>query len=125
MSHKLRLVVLGMMGRCPFGGQSWLYLNWLRGLHRLGHVGDGQARELGPVGAVDAQRHAQRQHHAGEHRQPDPHREHAEGERRKSGDAELHHRPVEAPGQREGGEKQELASAEREGGGRGFQCGPR
>src|SRR5260221_704633 len=34
---KLRLVVLGMMGRCPFGGQTWLYLNWLRGLHRLGH----------------------------------------------------------------------------------------
>ena len=32
-----RLVVLGMMGRCPFGGQSWLYLNWLRGLLRLGH----------------------------------------------------------------------------------------
>ena len=31
MSKKLRLVVLGMMGRCPFGGQSWLYLNWLRG----------------------------------------------------------------------------------------------
>ena len=27
------LVVLGMMGRCPFGGQTWLYLNWLRGLH--------------------------------------------------------------------------------------------
>src|ERR671914_1178634 len=37
MSRRLRLVVLGMMGRCPFGGQSWLYLNWLRGLHRLGH----------------------------------------------------------------------------------------
>jgi hypothetical protein len=37
MTRKLRLVVLGMMGRCPFGGQSWLYLNWLRGLHRLGH----------------------------------------------------------------------------------------
>jgi hypothetical protein len=34
---KLRLVVLGMMGRSPFGGQSWLYLNWLRGLLRLGH----------------------------------------------------------------------------------------
>ena len=33
----LRLVVLGMMGRCPFGGQTWLYLNWLRGLTRLGH----------------------------------------------------------------------------------------
>lgn len=25
------------MGRCPFGGQTWLYLNWLRGFHRLGH----------------------------------------------------------------------------------------
>lgn len=33
----LRLVVLGMMGRCPFGGQTWLYLNWMRGLSRLGH----------------------------------------------------------------------------------------
>jgi len=33
----LRLVVLGMMGRCPFGGQTWLYLNWLRGLQKLGH----------------------------------------------------------------------------------------
>lgn len=33
----LKLVVLGMMARCPFGGQTWLYLNWLRGLHRLGH----------------------------------------------------------------------------------------
>src|SRR3990172_3924892 len=30
------LVLLGMMGRCPFGGQTWLYLNWLRGFHRLG-----------------------------------------------------------------------------------------
>jgi hypothetical protein len=26
-----------MMGRCPFGGQSWLYLNWLRGFTSLGH----------------------------------------------------------------------------------------
>jgi hypothetical protein len=34
---KLRLIVLGMMGRCPFGGQTWLYLNWLRGLAGLGH----------------------------------------------------------------------------------------
>lgn len=33
----LRLVVLGMMGRCPFGGQTWLYLSWLRGFSRLGH----------------------------------------------------------------------------------------
>jgi hypothetical protein len=37
MSRKLRLVVLGMMGRCPFGGQTWLYLNWLSGLAKLGH----------------------------------------------------------------------------------------
>jgi len=37
VSKKLRLVILGMMGRCPFGGQSWLYLNWLRGFARLGH----------------------------------------------------------------------------------------
>jgi len=34
---KRLLVVLGMMGRCPFGGQTWLYINWLRGLARLGH----------------------------------------------------------------------------------------
>ncbi|MEN6303839.1 MAG: hypothetical protein ABFD96_13995 [Armatimonadia bacterium] len=31
-----KIVVLGMMGRCPFGGQTWLYLNWLRGLQHLG-----------------------------------------------------------------------------------------
>ena len=37
MPERLRLVVLGMMGRCPFAGQTWLYLNWLRGLARLGH----------------------------------------------------------------------------------------
>lgn len=36
-TRKLRLVVLGMMGRIPFGGQTWLYLNWLRGLSALGH----------------------------------------------------------------------------------------
>lgn len=36
-TRRLKLVVLGMMGRCPFGGQTWLYLNWLRGLQRLGH----------------------------------------------------------------------------------------
>jgi hypothetical protein len=33
----MRIVVLGMMGRCPFGGQTWLYLNWLRGFAKLGH----------------------------------------------------------------------------------------
>lgn len=37
MKTPLRLVVLGMMGRSPFGGQTWLYLNWLRGLSALGH----------------------------------------------------------------------------------------
>jgi hypothetical protein len=37
MSGRRLIVVLGMMGRCPFGGQTWLYLNWLRGLAGLGH----------------------------------------------------------------------------------------
>ncbi len=37
MTRPLRLVVLGMMGRCPFGGQAWLYLNWIRALRALGH----------------------------------------------------------------------------------------
>src|SRR6266851_5474656 len=37
MATPLKLVVLGMMGRAPFAGQTWLYLNWLRGLSRLGH----------------------------------------------------------------------------------------
>jgi hypothetical protein len=37
MPSGLKLVVLGMMGRVPFGGQTWLYLNWLRGLSGLGH----------------------------------------------------------------------------------------
>jgi hypothetical protein len=33
----MRVIVFGMMGRCPFGGQTWLSLNWLRAFHRLGH----------------------------------------------------------------------------------------
>jgi hypothetical protein len=37
VAGKLRIIVLGMMGRCPYGGQTWLYLNWLRGLRKLGH----------------------------------------------------------------------------------------
>jgi hypothetical protein len=37
VKNKLRLVILGMMGRNPFGGQTWLYLNWMRALSRLGH----------------------------------------------------------------------------------------
>ncbi len=37
MSRRLRIVVLGMMGRQPYGGHSWLFLNWLRGFQRLGH----------------------------------------------------------------------------------------
>jgi hypothetical protein len=36
MRERPLLVVLGMMGRCPFGGQTWLYLNWLRGLIKNG-----------------------------------------------------------------------------------------
>lgn len=35
--ESLRLVVLGTMGRHPYGGPTWLYLNWLRGLAGLGH----------------------------------------------------------------------------------------
>ncbi len=37
MRRRLRLVVLGMMGRLPWGGPTWACLNWLRGFHRLGH----------------------------------------------------------------------------------------
>lgn len=37
MRAPLKIVVLGMMGRLPFAGQTWLYLNWLRGLAALGH----------------------------------------------------------------------------------------
>lgn len=33
---KPRLVVLGMMGRCPFAGQTWLYANWLTALESTG-----------------------------------------------------------------------------------------
>ena len=36
-NRRLRLVIVGMMGRCPFGGQTWLYLNWLQAFSRLGH----------------------------------------------------------------------------------------
>jgi hypothetical protein len=36
-SKKLRIVILGTMGQVPFGGQTWLYLNWIRGFSRLGH----------------------------------------------------------------------------------------
>jgi hypothetical protein len=37
MGERLRLIVLGAMGRHPLGGQTWLHLNWLRGLASLGH----------------------------------------------------------------------------------------
>lgn len=37
MGRPLRIVLLGMMGSAPYGGQTWLYLNWLRGLAALGH----------------------------------------------------------------------------------------
>lgn len=33
----MRLLVFGMIGRCPFGGQTWLSLNWLRAFQQLGH----------------------------------------------------------------------------------------
>jgi hypothetical protein len=37
MTKPLRLVLMGMMGQSPFGGQAWMHLNWLRGFQRLGH----------------------------------------------------------------------------------------
>jgi hypothetical protein len=33
----LRLVVLGDIGGRPYGGQTWMFLNWLAGLQALGH----------------------------------------------------------------------------------------
>jgi hypothetical protein len=37
MTKKLRLVVLGMMGRTPFAGVAWQVLHYLEGFRRLGH----------------------------------------------------------------------------------------
>ena len=59
MSEPLRIVVLGMMGRCPFGGQTWLYLNWLRGLRAArarGLVRRGRRRLALRPGRADADR---------------------------------------------------------------------
>jgi len=36
MKDRPLLVVARHDGRCPFGGQTWLYLNWLRGLMKNG-----------------------------------------------------------------------------------------
>jgi hypothetical protein len=35
--RRLRLVVLGDMGGRPYGGQTWMFLNWLAGFRALGH----------------------------------------------------------------------------------------
>jgi len=47
------IVVFGIMGRIPFGGQTWLSVNWLRGFERLGHdvwyVEDDTAWPYDPV----------------------------------------------------------------------------
>ena len=37
MSKKLRLVILGMMGRTPFAGVAWQVLHYLEGFRRLGY----------------------------------------------------------------------------------------
>ncbi len=37
MSKKLRLIVLGAMGRIPFAGMAWEALHYVGGFHRLGH----------------------------------------------------------------------------------------
>jgi hypothetical protein len=48
----LRIVMLGTMGRVPFGGHVWVHLNWLRGLRLLGHdvwyVEDGPSWPFDP-----------------------------------------------------------------------------
>ncbi len=36
MANPKTLVILGMMGRCPFGGVTWDYINWMCGFHKLG-----------------------------------------------------------------------------------------
>ncbi|MCG3147248.1 MAG: hypothetical protein PCFJNLEI_00687 [Verrucomicrobiae bacterium] len=50
---KLRIVVMGMMGQCPLGGQTWMHLHWLLGFHRLGHevwyIEDSTAWPYDPV----------------------------------------------------------------------------
>jgi len=49
----MRIVVLGMMGQSPFGGQTWMHLHWLLGFHRRGHevwyVEDSAAWPFDPV----------------------------------------------------------------------------
>jgi hypothetical protein len=35
--ERLRIVMLGMMGRLPWAGQAYIYLHWLRGFEKLGH----------------------------------------------------------------------------------------
>ena len=50
---KPRVIVLGLMGQIPFAGQTWLYLNYLLGLHALGieayYVEDDSAWPYDPV----------------------------------------------------------------------------
>jgi hypothetical protein len=35
--RRLKLVVLGTIGGCPYGGHTWSFLNWLRAFQRRGH----------------------------------------------------------------------------------------
>ena len=37
MSRKLRLIVMGILGRTPLAGVSWQVLHFLEGFRRLGH----------------------------------------------------------------------------------------
>src|SRR5215467_12782269 len=37
MNEKLRVIVLGAMGRIPFAGMAWELLHYVEGLRRLGH----------------------------------------------------------------------------------------
>jgi len=35
--ERLRVIVLGYIVRCPLGGMAWHHLQYVLGLHQLGH----------------------------------------------------------------------------------------
>ncbi len=35
--ERLRILILGYIVRCPFGGMAWHHLQYVMGLHNLGH----------------------------------------------------------------------------------------
>ena len=76
------------------------------------HVGEGELGELGPLAARDVQRHLQPACRQPQHRQPEPHRQRAERQRRVVRDAQLHHRPIQAPDERQQDQQRDLPRGE-------------